>query len=122
MSVPVRAVPDARAGVLPRRLIVVLLAAAHLAIPGLAPLLDATPAPPSHQHHVAADSAAGCQAYHADHCALCRILTGEGVGGAPAAGIGLPAPPPAQTFSAAGDTAPERRAGSPVCARAPPAA
>lgn len=101
---------------------VVLLGVAHLGILGLAPVLDPAPAPAAHAHHLAADSAGGCQTYHADHCVLCRVLTGEAVDGAPVAAVPLAPPPSPETSFAAGDIAPDHPAHSPPRARAPPTA
>ena len=105
-----------------RRLLIVLLGIAHLAILGFAPVRDAAPAPSPHQHHLAAETAAGCQTYHADHCVLCRVLTGEAVDGGPVAGAPLAAPPAPEAFFAGADAARDRPPHSPTCARAPPAA
>lgn len=101
---------------------VALLGLAHLAILGFAPLLDPAPAPAGHQHHLAAESEPGCQPSHADHCVLCRVLTGEAVDGGAVAGVPLAAPPSPETFLAGGDIAPHHAAHSPLRARAPPAA
>ena len=121
MTVRVRPAPHT-ARSLPRRLLVALLGLAHLAILGFAPLLDPAPAPAGHQHHLAAESAPGCQPSHAEDCVLCRVLTGEAVGGGAVGGVPLAAAPSPQTFLARGDIAPDRAAHAPLRARAPPAA
>lgn len=100
---------------------IVLLGIAHLAILGLAPVLDAAPPRTAHQHHIAGDTAGGCQTYHADHCVLCRVLTGEAVEGGPVARAPLAAPPAPEAFFAGADAASGRPGHSPTCARAPPA-
>lgn len=105
-----------------RRFGVALLAVAQLGIMGLAPGLDAAPAPAAHQHHLADDAAPGCQPQHDAHCVLCRVLSTEALG---AIGVQGPAVrgPHLATSHAARDTAPRSvRTPSPLQARAPPGA
>ena len=105
-----------------RRFGVALLAAAQLAIVGLAPGLDAPPTPAAHQHHLAADTAPGCQPQHDAHCVLCRVLSTEAMGAIGVQGAAVRAPRVAASHIA-GDSAPRAvRPPSPLQARAPPTA
>lgn len=58
-----------------------VIAAAHVAVLALGPLLDAPPAPGEHHAHLAAESQAGCHPYHDDYCVVCRAISADGVEG-----------------------------------------
>lgn len=63
-----------------RRLTVIAVGAAQLAILAIGPLMDAPPAPAGHQQHLAADTDAGCHPYHDDHCVVCRVISTDAAG------------------------------------------
>lgn len=103
-----------------RSLVLAALAAAHLAIVAVGPLIDAPPEPGGHQQHLAADTDGGCHPYHDDHCVVCRVLSTEGIRGVTPADCAPPARHRADALPAPRDAA-LRDAAAPGRARAPPA-
>ena len=105
-----------------RRLSVALLAVAQLGIVGVGPFIDAAPAPPGHELHLASDTDGGCHPYHDEHCVVCRVVASDPL----AAGTDLepPVAAPARALAVPvpSKRAPTATAASPLQPRAPPIA
>ncbi|HUG40526.1 MAG TPA: hypothetical protein VMM12_08580 [Longimicrobiales bacterium] len=113
---------DAREGGAARHLLIALIGAAQLAILAIAPRLDPPPAPTGHRHHLAAESAGGCQVYHDEHCVLCRVIATDGVGGSIPAVIPVARPSFAAARQPCPEAVPDTDRVAPRQARAPPIA